>query len=132
MFLERVALARDEGYQLLPVAEPNATALAIGRVGFFGFPDHGLEYDALHLRPAGHGAARLRPLLHWALSDYLVHSPTAGRGGVQPSDGRQGEPLSAFSPCVGSRRRRKQTKNVPDSRSGQHGEGRSSLAHEQT
>ena len=86
VLLQGVALPGDERYKLLPVAQPHAAALAVGRVRLLGFPDDGLEYDSLHLRSAAHGAGRLRPLLDRTIPDDLVYRPTARWGDVEPSD----------------------------------------------
>ena len=126
VLLERVPLARDERNQLLPVAEADATTLAVGRVGLLWFPYHSLEDDALHLGPTAHGPRRLGPSLHWTFPHDLVHRPVTGWGGVEPSHGSWDESSSYLPPCVSDRSCPERTQKPPDNISRQHDEGRSS------
>ena len=126
VLLQRVAFSRDERYDLLTVAEAHAAALAVGRIGLLGFPDHGLEYDALHLGPAAHGPRRLGASLDWTVPNDLVHRPVAWWGGMDPSNGGWDESCSYVCPRGGSGSRLDKVQKPPDDISGQHYEGRSS------
>ena len=129
VLLQRVPFPRDERYYLLPVAEADAAALAVGRVGLLGFPDHCLEYNALHLGPAAHGPRRLGASLDWTVSNDLVHRPVARWGGVDKSNGGWDDSCSylrPLSPRGGSGSRLEKMQKPPDDINGQHDEGRSS------
>lgn len=88
VLLQVVALPGDEAHGLLACAEPDAAALAVGRVGLLGLADECAQNHALQLRPALSGAqAKRRPLRR----PQTVHLVQRSHGAGGPGLGYQGQ-----------------------------------------
>lgn len=84
VLLQVVALPGDKADGLAPGAEPDAAALAVGRVGLLGLADERAQNNALQLRPAFRGTQAQRGPL-W--SPHPVHLVQCSHGAGGPELG---------------------------------------------